>query len=161
MNAAKTPPFTTGPKIRQSKPQFAHVATPEPIGAAAQRLGISRKRLEGLVRKGAPVARKGTRGRGHAALIDADAVRAWRAASSGEKVILELWADLPQVWAKAIADAHRQAEGVNKARLAGVLAASYYTISAATFDYLRGRCASVSEPVDLPPEIAHLRKISQ
>lgn len=50
-----------------------------PIQPAARELGVGTATLRRWMRDGAPVARRGGRGRGRAALIDPESIRAWQA----------------------------------------------------------------------------------
>lgn len=53
-----------------------------PLEQAAHELGVKPRTLQRWTREGCPVAQRGRRGRGHAALIDPDAVRQWRDANT-------------------------------------------------------------------------------
>lgn len=70
-----------------------------PLPAAARELGVSVPTLRRWLRQGAPQAARGRRGRGHAATIDPEQVRAWRAgARSGAdagRLLAVLSADAP------------------------------------------------------------------
>ncbi len=73
---------------------------------AALQLGISPSTLRRYLRAGAPSVRTGSRGRGRATMVDADAIRQWLDACPGERDLLELRSRLPEVLAQAALDAH-------------------------------------------------------
>ncbi len=107
------------------------------------------------------MASRGRRGRGHAVLVDPDAVRQWREAGSRDAVVLELAAALPQVLAGAVEESWRQAVGIDKRALAGIAAATWFMAANAVADHLRTRCPHVPEVSQLPDEIQRLRKIAR
>jgi len=133
-----------------------------PIAAAARALGIRPGTLRRWMREGCPVASRGQRGRGHAVLVDPEAVRTWRAADQRDQVLLELAGDVPRLLAAAIDDAYRQAQGIDKRKLGEILAATWFVGANALLDHLRARCAAVPQlPPELPAQIDRLRKIAR
>ena len=132
-----------------------------PLAEAAQALGVRQGTLRRWIRQGCPVASRGRRGRGHAVLLDPAAVRQWREAGERERIFLELAAAVPHVLAHAAAKSFRLAEGLDKRRLAGALAATWYVSASAVLDHLRQQCPAVPEVADVPEEIASLRKIAR
>jgi hypothetical protein len=72
-----------------------------PLSEAAQRLQLSVPQLRHAIAKGAPTAHRGTRGRGHATLIDVDVMREWMRADDGQRAALER----PHVRRAALTDA--------------------------------------------------------
>lgn len=55
-----------------------------PIAQAAQALGVSSITLRRWIAQGAPVAKRGSRGRGHSTLVIPAAVLAWKDGSKSE-----------------------------------------------------------------------------
>ncbi len=131
------------------------------IDAAAQALGVRSGTVRRWVREGCPTVCPGRRGRGHALLVDVEAVRTWRGADVGDALVLELAAALPEVLAGAAAEAHRLTDGPCKTAAAGVLAGAWYLSVSAALDLLRQRCASVGEVRSLPEQIQRLQKIGK
>ena len=79
---------------------------PVPVPDAAARLGIRPGTLRRWLRQGCPIARRGSRGRGRAVLVDPDAVRAWRAAvEQGDTGRARLLAELENMVPELVADA--------------------------------------------------------
>lgn len=75
-----------------------------PVDAAARVLGVPVGTVRRWIRDGAPVARRGRRGRGHAVLVDPEAVTRWReAVEQGEcaAVLAELEHAIPSLVADA------------------------------------------------------------
>lgn len=132
-----------------------------PLAAAAQALGIPQGTLRRWMREGCPVAARGRRGRGHAVLLDPAAVRQWREAGERERIYLELAGAVPAVLAEAAAESLRQAQGLDKKRLAGTLAASWYLGTTAVLDHMREQCPAVPDVTDVPEQIEQLRKIAR
>lgn len=127
------------------------------VDAAARELGVSVVTLRRWLARGAP-HRPGRRGRGHAALVDVGAVRAWRQANDRDTALLELAQAVPGVLARATAEAFRQIEGPDKRRMAGVLAGLWYVLTTAMLDRLS---PAVPELAHEPPEIERLREIAR
>lgn len=89
-----------------------------PIREAAQALGVS----ESTLRRGAPVARRGRRGKGGAALYDVDALQAWRDGEHGAAPASEFLELLGAVlWAQFAA-----MSGPHKRAIAGEFAAAWH-----------------------------------
>ena len=119
-----------------------------PITEAAAVLGRSRRTLERWISEGAPVVRRGARGRGRCTLLDVTQVRAWR---NGHVVF---YSRLPEVVADAAFEAWCLVEGPHKRDCAGALAAAWYLITSKLNDELD------RPPVtEIPERIAHLRRI--
>jgi hypothetical protein len=132
------------------------------VTAAARELGESPGTVRRWVRQGCPVASRGSRGRGRALLLDPEAVRQWRAATTGEALLLSIASAIPGVLADAMAESLRLAQGLDKRRLAGVLAGAWYLGASALLDHLRERCDQVPHVGDvLPAQIQALRKIAR
>lgn len=132
-----------------------------PIHAAAQELGVSVATLRRWIRRGCPVAVRGHRGRGCRALIDPDAVRAWRQAGAREATLMALASSLPAVLAKAVEDAHQQVQGLDKRRLAGVMAATWFVATAAILEHMHELHPTIApDPRAVPDKIERLRKIA-
>lgn len=133
-----------------------------PVADAARVLGIRPGTLRRWMREGCPVASRGRRGRGHAVLINPDAVRAWRDADQRAQVLLDLAAEVPRLLALAAEEAHRQANGVDKRKLGEILAATWFVGASTVLDHLRARCADVPQiSPELPAQIERLVKIAR
>lgn len=111
-------------------------------------------------REGCP-HEKGGRGRGHATLVSVDEVLAWLAASQDQRQAIELANGVPDWIAKAIFNCWRDAEGMDKRRLAGILTAGWYAASTAVLDAMREKNSAVPDISSLPAEIQHLQKIAR
>lgn len=125
-------------------------------------LGISPVTLRRWMRAGAPVARRGRRGRGGEALIDPAAVTAWRLSCevSDHADLIVLAGELPEIVASAIGEAFLHVEGPHKRACAGVLAGAWYLVTLALLDRLRRVVPDLNDPTALPTSIERLRKIS-
>ena len=130
-----------------------------PIDAAADALGISVPTLKRWRRLGCPCV-PGRRGRGHAAMYDPEAIRAWRAAHGREAALLEIATAAPGVLADATLDAFNQIDAPDKRRQAGLLAGTWYVLTAALLDHMRTTCAEVPELAGVPEPVERLRKIA-
>lgn len=132
-----------------------------PICQAAALLGVPTGTLRRWVRTGCPVVTPGRRGRGQAALVDPDEVRRWRESGERQRVYLEIAGAVPGVIAHATTETMRQAQGIDKRRLAGIQAACWYLTTNALLDHLREQCPEVPEVSEVPAEIEALRKIAR
>lgn len=133
--------------------------TAVPVHLAALELGVRVPTLRRWIAAGAPVARRGTRGRGRATLVEPAAVASWRA--SQRVTLAAAAAAIPAVLAGALADALERAEGLPKQRTAGLLAFAWYLAATRCMDHLREvdpAVADVTEP--LPLAVERLRKIA-
>ena len=134
-----------------------------PIPVAAQKMGVPVGTVRRWIRQGCPVAVQGRRGRGHAAMLCMRQVRAWRhAQAADDRLAVELAGVLPEIMGQAAYSAWLQTEGGDRRRLAGVLAAGWFTLASSALDALRERCpgAHVPEITGLPEPIDRLRKIA-
>ena len=136
------------------------VTTGLPIADAARVLGERPGTLRRWVREGCPTINPGRRGRGHAVLVDPGQIQRWRDGGR-EALLLEFASAMPGLLATATMQSWRQAEGIDKRRLAGILAAAWYASTTAALDHLRALCPGVPDVSSLPPEIEHLRKIAR
>jgi hypothetical protein len=133
-----------------------------PIADAAAVLGVPVGTLRRWCREGAPVARPGRRGRGHALLVDPAAVLAWRAADTRAATALEIAAVIPELLADAAAQAHCAVEGTDKRRAAGLFAGNWYVGSCALLDYLRATYSAAVPDVEHKPDaIQRLEQIAR
>ena len=130
-----------------------------PLAAAARELGVAPVTLKRWRKLGCPCV-PGRRGRGHAALFDVDAIRTWRAAHGREAALLEIATAAPGVLADATLDAFNQIDAPDKRRQAGLLAGTWYVLTAAMLDHLRTTCAEVPELAGVPEPVERLRKIA-
>lgn len=130
-----------------------------PLADAARELGVAPVTLKRWRKLGCPCV-PGRRGRGHAALFDVDAIRTWRAAHGREAALLEIATAAPGVLADATLDAFNQIDAPDKRRQAGLLAGTWYVLTAAMLDHLRTTCAEVPELAGVPEPVERLRKIA-
>jgi hypothetical protein len=126
-----------------------------PHNSAARELGKNPSTLTRWKKKGAPVARRGHRGKNGAALYDVDAIRAWRAQQSAQSKLVEmsakLIADLPGLIGKAFMAQFCATTGPHKTALAGALAGVGYRLLASLKDF------GIDAP--LPDQVEKLRLI--
>jgi len=139
----------------------AAAVTALPVNQAAAALGVPCGTLRRWLREGCPAVTRGRRGRGQAALVDPAQVLQWREAGERDRIYLELAGAVPAVIAHAACESMRMAGGIDKRRLAGVQAATWYVATNAVLDHLRERCPSVPELADVPEEIQQLQKIAR
>lgn len=132
-----------------------------PVAGAARALGVPRAQLRHWIAAGAPVARRGGRGRGNRTLVDPEAVRAWHAASANDQRLMALAVELPEALAAAMAEAHALATGMAKAPLAGVLAGAWYLAATRALDALRVHAPATPELTSIPAAIERLREIAR
>lgn len=130
-----------------------------PLADAARELGVAPITLKRWRRLGCPCV-PGRRGRGHAALYDPEAIRAWREANDRDALLMEIATAAPGVLADATLDAFTQIDAPDKRRQAGLLAATWYVLTAALLDHLRTTCAEVPELAGVPEPVERLRKIA-
>jgi hypothetical protein len=129
---------------------------------AARALGLSVRVLHRDLSAGAPVVRRGARGRGRSTLIDVEAFAAWRRArdvARPDDRLLVLAADVPNVIADAMHAAFLEVDGPHKRACAGALAGAGYMAIVATLDRMRADAERVPELATLPQKIEHLRSI--
>jgi|SRR5690606_20728165 len=134
-----------------------------PLPEAARALGVSTPTLKRWIRQGAPVARRGRRGRGCRTLIDPEAIRAWRQAQDADHAQVEaalraLAGCIPQVLADAVEEAFRLAP--DKRGAAWTACAAWQLSVVAVLDHLRACGADISDPDTIPESIERLRKIA-
>lgn len=137
------------------------MADPVTVATAAAVLGVPTGTVRRWVREGCPVAQRGRRGRGHAVLVDPDAVIEWRVAAGCDALLLQLAGAVPDVMAAAVVASWQQAQGIDKRQLAGISAATWYFTTTALLDHLREHCDSVPEVTRVPDAIDRLRKIAR
>lgn len=135
--------------------------TAVPLAAAAAELGVRVGTLRRWTRQGCPVVQRGSRGRGHALLLDVETVRTWSGAAGRDALVLEVAAEIPSLLATAAAESLQRASGVDKRALAGILVGSWYLATIAIVDRLRELNPAIPEPDTLPAEIERLRKIAR
>jgi hypothetical protein len=133
-----------------------------PVEIAAQALGISARQLEADIAAGAPVARRGRKGRGCCTLVEVGRIRAWRARRADPAVAdgaeqLKAFADgISELVASAIDETFREVSGPHKRALAGALAGAWLRVTIA----LREPIAGISpEPSCVPEKITALLRI--
>lgn len=134
-----------------------------PVPAAAAALGVSTPTLKRWIARGAPVARRGRRGRGCRTLIDPEAIRAWRQAQDADHTHVDaalraLAGRVPDLLADAVEEAFRLAP--DKRGAAWTAVAAWQLSVAAVFDHLRDCGADVGDPDAVPESIERLRKIA-
>ena len=129
-----------------------------PIRDAASELGTSVSTVSRWIKRGAPVARRGRRGRGGQTLVDVPAMIAWRRSGLDLRGVA---AGLPDVLAAAIERAWSETEGWQRQQLAGVFAATWYVVTCAVLDHLRAADPSIPEVSVVPEPIEFLRRIGR
>ncbi len=122
-----------------------------PLPAAAAELDVSVVTLRRWIRAGAPLARRGQRGRGKRALVCPEAVAQWRAAQAPSLAVAA--SGLPDILAAALADALEQAENLPKQRMAGFVAGAWYLATVAALDHLRAFDPAVGDVSTVPGRI--------
>lgn len=130
-----------------------------PLAQAARELGCSPSTLRRHLAAGCPHVR-GSRGRGHRALVDPADVRQWLGAGERAKIATELAGKLCDAIAEPIHAAFIAASDVNKRKLADVLAGAWYRCAWTITDQLRREGATIGDPRSTPEKIALLRKIA-
>lgn len=127
-----------------------------PLLAAAGELGISEPTLRRWIARGAPVAKRGRRGRGCETLVEVAAIAAWRGARPDE--LRALAGEIPELVSDACWEAFLLVEGPHRTAAAGVLAGTWYVVTTSLLDRLRAAGLKLEEPA-IPEKIDHLRAI--
>lgn len=123
---------------------------------AAAELGISASTLRRWIASGAPVARRGRRGRGCRTLVCPADIRAWRAARHDpDAAVVALAAALPEILGDAAYEAFRLAP--DKRGAAWALAAAWRLSLSSVADHLQIDDADIA----LPDSVERLAKIAQ
>lgn len=115
-----------------------------------------------MIADGAPVVRRGRRGRGGCTtLVDVAQLTAWRCRISDERdAVLEALADdVPQIIAAAVHAAFADLDAPWKRSAAGLLAGVGYRVIVAVLDRVRKDAPNVPELAELPPEIERLCRV--
>jgi hypothetical protein len=133
---------------------------------AARALGVSESQLRRYVDDGAPVLRRGGRGRGRAALVDVEAIAAWRRSRDGGQAlpndrVVMLAAEIPELAADAVYRAFLAVESNDKCAVAGILAGVWYVVTVALLDRIRAVVPSTPDVETTPEKIATLREINE
>lgn len=128
---------------------------PVVIADAALALGVSESTVRRWIAAGAPVARRGGRGRGNATLVDLDAMAAWLTECDAETALVAFAGRVPELVAQAMDEAFRMIEGPHKRALAEPLVVAWYLACAAVME-----AAGTDAPEALPEVIERLRKIA-
>jgi hypothetical protein len=129
-----------------------------PIEIAARALGISVRQVERDIAAGAPVVRRGGRGRGNATLINLQAFADWRRSGPDYRV-RALAVELPEIIASAMYEAFVATHGPHKLSCAGVLSRAGYLASVAVVDRLRRDIPDLRELSGVPEKCDTLRRI--
>jgi hypothetical protein len=97
-------------------------------------------------------------------LIDVEAVLAWRRSRDAvvaADALLILSAEIPELIATALYDAHTLADGAHKKDFAGALAGAWYVVTTALLDRLRKDSANIPDVTATPEKITKLCRIFQ
>lgn len=139
------------------------------IAEAARAIGERERTVRAWIERGAPVAKRGGRGRGRSTLVDPDALLEWRGRPKPDQRLLEFASDLPRLIADATVDAYQRIPDEKdknddaKKLAAGVLAACWALTTCVLLNRLRAYVGDDREvqpdDLDVPPEIANLRAI--
>lgn len=130
-----------------------------PLPAAARALSVSEATLRRWIRRGAPQARRGRRGRGHACLIDVAAITAWRGHHGPSPGLRVFASEIPELVAAAVDECFRAITGPHKRASAGVLAATWYVVTVRLLDRLHADLPGLQDVGELPEMIQRLRQI--
>jgi hypothetical protein len=132
-----------------------------PLSQAAEALNVSTSTLDRWIRSGAPVSRRGGRGRGRCTLVDPQAIQAWRGLPAAtDNTALRVFADqIPEIVAGAAFTAFMETTGPHKRAAAGVLAGTWFLVVTALHDHMRKQGVEIPEVKALPDKISHLRGI--
>ncbi|GGX89991.1 hypothetical protein GCM10007160_16780 [Litchfieldella qijiaojingensis] len=128
---------------------------PVVIPEAAHALGVSESTLRRWIAAGAPVARRGGRGRGNVTLVDPDAVIAWLNECDATEAMRAFAGQVPELVAGAIWESFRLAEGPHKRGVAELLVTLWYLASTEIME-----AAGADAPEAWPEAIERLRKIA-
>ena len=133
-----------------------------PLKCAAAELGLSLPTLKRNIRAGAPVAKRGRRGRGCATLIDPAAFAAWRrsrATPAHDDRLLVITGELPELIAATVYECFIAMDGPHKRACASELAKCWFLVTTAVLDRLRTDRPDVPELDAVPEKINALRSI--
>ena len=133
------------------------------LSAAASELEVSRATLRRWISEGAPVTRRGRRGRGCVTLVDPVAINAWRSGrlATAPDAGLRVFADrIPEILADAVMETFQAVQGSHKRPSADVLAAAWYLGTTRLLDAIRAEGLEVADPSAMPAKIAQLRAIN-
>lgn len=135
-----------------------------PLTLAARELGVSSSTLRRWIRAGAPLARRGRRGRGRAALVSVEAVASWRASYAvaerpGVSVIPDFSA-VPDILGDTISEILDRADGLPKQRIARMLCELWYVSAFRVMDHLREIDPATPDVSAVPLSIERLRKLA-
>lgn len=140
---------------------------PATVADIAAAFGVGERTVQNWITGGCPVIQRGRRGRGGAALLDLDAVAAWRGSqhdhSDDTAVVLEIASLLPAVLAEACAEAAARADGTHKRDLHGALAATWYLATTRTLQALCEKYPAAAHllqgPVARPAQIHRMIQV--
>lgn len=128
-----------------------------PIGAAAKELHVSVSTLRRMIADGAPVAKRGGRGRGRQALIDPKAIIAWLNSCDGEAALYTFSDRVPELLADAIEEAYQAVP--DKRDVPTVLCWVWQFAVSKLIDDLRDKSPEIQDPEVIPESIARIRKL--
>lgn len=128
-----------------------------PIGSAAKELHVSVSTLRRMIAQGAPVAKRGGRGRGKQALIDPKAIEAWLDSCDGEAALYAFSCRVPELLADAIAEAYKVAP--NKQDVPFLLCWVWQSAVIEILDYLKTKSPEINTDPEIPESIARIRKL--
>jgi hypothetical protein len=132
------------------------------IPVAAERLNVGVATVRRMLRAGAPQARRGRRGRGGAALLHVDSIRAWKAARNGtgdSTAALEAFAaQIPEVVADEMWRVFLlcRDKPLDRRTLPGAFAALWYAIAKALRDRIAIEAPTVADITETPAQIDQL-----
>lgn len=128
---------------------------PVVISEAARELGVSVSTVQRWISSGAPVARRGGRGRGNATLVDPAALLAWLNACDAEAALVALAGQVPELVAGAVWESFKLCDGPHKRPSADLLVTVWYLVATEIME-----AAGADAPEALPEAIERLRKIA-
>jgi hypothetical protein len=99
-------------------------------------------------------------GRGGHALLDVDAIAAWRRQQDAKDALTVLAAELPELVAEAMSESFRLVDGAHKRASADLLTGAWYVVTTKLLEHI-GEKAPVRGIEGLPETIKNLRRIAE
>lgn len=129
-----------------------------PLAECAEALGVDRSTLARWLASGAPVVRRGRRGRGKLeTLVDPEQVAEWRRRE--RSMLAKLGAAIPQIVADAVVAAFNESDGPGKRASARLAALIWYRVTVDVTDRMRVDASDIPEVDRVPANVARLRDI--
>lgn len=142
-------------------PEMTDLHSAATILQAASQMGVPVARVRGWLRAGAPILRPGQRGRGHAALVDVEALEAWlqsREQAPAEEHYRAIARNLVADIAAVVIGRWRARTDPGKLRDAGAVVAEFEALAAVVHERLG---LPELPPDDFPASIKQIVEWSQ